>query len=171
MNDSIEETKVIVYFCIPDQLLKKMQIPKKLFISSLLAYFNENSLNFQLIHNGKFVDPRSTFEQINFIDNEVLIATKKKNNDINSKIKKFQNDKSFEQKIKFLVNSKLRIENSRIMDIKYMKIEGNHRLFKKKTRRFLSKKKIQDDNKDESDLNINYKPLIEPCTEQMPVLW
>lgn len=100
MNDSIEETKVIVYFCIPDQLFKKIQIPKRLFISSLMTFFDENSLDFLFIHNGKFVDPRSTFEQINFNDNEVLIATKKKSNDINNKIKlstqikKIQNDKN-----------------------------------------------------------------------------
>ena len=76
-------TSINIYICIPNYLFKKVNVPKKASIKLLLTFFNEDSSDYYFIHNGNFVNPDSSFEQINILNNECLIAMKKKDNDAN----------------------------------------------------------------------------------------
>lgn len=168
-------SKIIVYICIPDCLLKKAIAPKKAYIWQLLEFYDENSSDYLYIYNGSLIDSKTTIEQNNVADGDVLLAVKKQNNDTNFnikvslQIKKLVKDQSFEGKLRLLTNQKIKMERSRIMDLKHLRIERYRKLFIKKTKDLLQNQ--NDQIGDQFDLNTNYQPSIEPSEEAMPILW
>lgn len=170
--------KIMIYFCIPDYLLKRIIVPKTVQVNSILKIFNENCKDYLYIYNGKIIDPDMTFDQIKIMNQEVIVASKKDkknevvfNQNLSLKIKQLRDDQLFEKKLKLLADKNFKMENCRLIDAKYRRIEGNCKLFRKKEKKFLEQKNQINDNQFVFDLNLNYQPLIEPCDEAMPILW
>lgn len=171
---------VLLYFYIPGKSLKKVLVSKNSSIGCLITLTKEDSKDYIFIYKGAIVDSNSTFESIGMKNENILVAIKKKNNQINDfyynvnlckKLNDISNDPDFEKKLTVVNNKNLRNEKTRIADVRYMKIEGSCRLYKKKTFKFLARLHEDEKSCDRFELNLNYKPLENPCEDAMPVLW
>ena len=174
-----EDSKIILCFYIYNKFIKKMQVTKNSTIGCLLNFFNESNDEYILIFDGKIVDYRSTFIEINFINGKTIFAIRKNNYDesidmnsnILSNIMKLSKDTIFEKKIRVLTNRNAQSEYNKIMDIRYMKEEGSRCLYKKKNHNYYLNESCENETQKEIGLTINYDPPSEPCEDAMPILW
>ena len=180
MNQTNDQTNIIIYFYIPDKCLKKIKVISHLYIKLLLSFINEDTNEYIFIYNGAVVDSKSTFKNIGINNGEVLIALRKNkintddiNSNINlsSKMKKLSKDPNFETKLKLLINNNMRCETERIKDIRFKKIEGNFNLYRKKIKNYLSTNENKNNDQNDTNLNTNYQPLRKPSEEEMPIIW
>ena len=141
---SYEQSKIILCFCVPNQLVKKMQVTINSNVGCLLKYFKENNEDYIYIYDGNIVDYNSTFEDINFKEGKTIFALRKVNTDrseyqtarTRSKIIELSKDLYFEKKIRVLTNRNAQSEYNKVMDIRFMKIEGSYNLYKKKEHKY-----------------------------------
>lgn len=176
---NFEQSKIILCFCIPNRLVKKMQVTTNSRVGCLLNFFKENNDDYMYIYDGNIVDYKSSFKDINFIEGKTIFALPKVNDEENayqsahtrSKIFELSKDSYFEKKLRVLTNRNAQSEYNKVMDIRLMKIEGSCNLYKKKTHNYYLNETNENETQDDIPLKTEYEPLSEPCAEAMPILW
>ena len=179
INMNFEQSKIILCFCVPNELVKKMQVTRNSKVGCLLNHFHKNNEDYNYIYEGNIVDSKSTFNDIKFNEGELIFALRKNNEDeslyqaakTRSKIIKLSKDSQFSKKIRVLTNRNAQSEYNKVMDIRLMKAEGNFNLYRKKSHQSYLNELNDEEMTNDISITTEYEPLTEPCTEAMPILW
>lgn len=169
-NNHFNEVHILLY--VPHHFWRRVIVKKDSKMRILNNILKNNTNTF--IYKGNIIDSESTFEEINILDGTFIVAIKNPTNFVNEEIIKWirlTNDSYFENKVKVLSNKKLKREQSRIKDIRYMKLEGNCQMYKKHSHRMFLNQRVEKNISLDVDLNTNYLPLITPSTDAMPIIW
>lgn len=172
MSAFIQSHKIVFYFCVPYKFWKKVQVASRAKVSCLKKVFDPGKEECYYVYEGNIIDQNSTFENIGIIDEKVIFAISGKMHQKEKfDLMKLYNDPLFEKRLKILSNKSSKQEFNRISDIKYMKIEGNLKLYKKQEHKYYLKNLNESETTNNIQLCINYQPPSVPCTAAMPILW
>ena len=172
MNPNNHCNVIHIFIYVPHHFWRRVIVKNDSKIRILNNILRNNTNTF--IYKGNIIDSESTFEEIDISDGTLIVAIKNPTNFVNEEIIKWirlTNDSYFENKVKVLSNKKLKREQSRIKDIRYMKLEGNFQMYKNHSHRMFLKNKVEKNSSLTDDLNINYHPLLKPSTDAMPIIW
>ena len=174
MFSQADDSNIFLYFCIPNKLMKKVRVNKRLYINSLLTFFKEKKEDYIFVYEGKIVNCNSTFNDLKITENNILFAVENmKEETKNINVLNDSNSTNFQLRLKLLTNNQLKNECDRINDIRYFKMEGSRRLYRKKIHKiYMNEMKMNDEYEYEyQDIKYEYQSTTNPCTDPMPILW